>query len=82
MLVALCAGLLLMRAGAPTDAVQQFWLPVFASSRPVLIYCGQPVVYFLSREVHDKYRKTVAPDKQRGSYALTLDPKESIGAAT
>ena len=78
MLVAVCAGLLLVRTGAPTDAVQQFWAPVLASSRPVLIYCGQPVVYFLSREVHDKYRKTVAPDKQRGSYALTLDPKESI----
>ena len=78
MLVAVCAGLLLLRTGPPTDAVQQFWAPVLASSRQVLIYCGQPVVYFLSREVHDKYRKTVAPDKQRGSYALTLDPKDSI----
>jgi hypothetical protein len=67
-----------MRMGTPTDAVQQFWAPVLASPRPVLIYCGQPVVYFLSRDIHDKYRKTVAPDKQRGSYALILDPKESI----
>ena len=37
----------------------------------MLIYCGQPVVYFLSREIHEKFRP---PDKPRGSYILRLDP--------
>jgi hypothetical protein len=77
-LLAVSAGALLMFRGAPPDTVQRFWAPVLDSSKPVLIYCGQPVVYFLSREVHDKYRSTVPPEKQRGSYALTLDPKEII----
>jgi hypothetical protein len=77
-LLALAVGAAVMLRSAPPDAVQQFWAPVLDSPKPVLIYCGQPVVYFLSREVHDKYRNTVPPDKQRGSYALTLDPKESI----
>ncbi len=71
-------GLMVMGRTKPPDTVQRFWAPVLESSKPVLIYCGQPVVYFLSREVHDKYRSTVPPDKQRGSYALTLDPKETI----
>ncbi len=77
-LFAVWAGVLVMRRSTPPDTVEQFWVPVLESSKPVLIYCGQPVVYFLSREVHDRYRNTVPPEKQRGSYALTLDPKESI----
>ncbi|WP_321477588.1 hypothetical protein [uncultured Paludibaculum sp.] len=58
----------------PAGVVEQFWAPVLSSSKPVLIYCGQPVVYFLSREVHEAYR-TVRPEHQRGSSPVLLDPK-------
>jgi len=53
---------------APID---RFWAPAVDSGKPVLIYCGQPVVYFLSRDVHEKYPPA---DRQRGSYVLKLDP--------
>lgn len=55
-------------AAAPID---RFWTPALASRQPVLIYCGQPVVYFLSRDVHEQHRP---PDQQRGTYVLKLDP--------
>jgi hypothetical protein len=58
-----------LRQGAvPID---RFWAPAVDSGKPVLIYCGQPVVYFLSRDVHEKYPPA---DRQRGSYVLKLDP--------
>jgi hypothetical protein len=62
---------------APTvapGAIQQFWQPLMASGKPVLVYCGQPVVYFLSGDVHRQYR----PGKQRGSYALALPPGAAL----
>jgi hypothetical protein len=52
-------------------ALDRFWAPALTGGNPVLIYCGQPVVYFLSRDVHEKFRPA---DKQRGSYVLRLDP--------
>jgi hypothetical protein len=51
--------------------IDRFWAPAVESGKPVLIYCGQPVVYFLSRDVHEKYPPA---DRQRGSYVLKLDP--------
>lgn len=36
-------------------ALDRFWLPAVKTGSPVLIYCGQPVAYFLSRGVHDRY---------------------------
>ena len=69
----------LTRRGAPTAGpVDQFWAPVLASDKPVLLYCGQPVVYFLSGAVHEKYRRSLPPGKRRGSYPVTLDPNDSI----
>jgi len=64
----------------PRSIVDQFWAPVLESPRGVLIYCGQPVVYFLSRDVHERYRRTAAAGKPRGSYAVTLDPAETLRA--
>ena len=61
-----------------TDVVIQFWAPVLESPKPVLLYCGQPVVYFLSREVHDKYRESLPPEKTRGSYTLPLDAEATV----
>ena len=69
---------LLLRSPVPQTAVDQFWAPVLDGPKPVLIYCGQPVVYFLSREVHEKHRETLTPEQQRGSYVVSLKPDEVI----
>ena len=60
------------------DALDRFWAPVLESGKPVLLYCGQPVVYFLSRDVHQKYRPTISRDQQRGSYALRLSDSDTL----
>lgn len=36
-------------------ALDRFWGPAVAGGSPVLIYCGQPVAYFLARGVHERY---------------------------
>ncbi|MBN9663558.1 MAG: hypothetical protein J0H49_35495 [Acidobacteria bacterium] len=61
----------------PTGVLDQFWSPVMSSTKPVLIYCGQPVVYFLSRDVHDAY-KTTNPSHQRGSTPVLLAPDATL----
>jgi len=55
----------LRRPAAST--LDQFWQPMLTSPKPVLIYCGRPVVYFLSRELREKQWKTP------GHYALDPD---------
>jgi len=63
----------------PAASLDRFWAPVVAGTRPVMIYCGQPVVYFLSPEVHKRYRAKLPPDqRQRGSYVVQLDPDELL----
>jgi hypothetical protein len=57
------------------DVLDRFWAPAVDSPNPVLIYCGQPVVYFLSRDVHEKYRSA---DRPRGTYPLAIDPDATI----
>jgi hypothetical protein len=68
-LLAVIAALWLMRR--EPAALDRFWAPAITSAGPVLIYCGQPVVYFLSRDIHEKFRPS---DKPLGSYVLRLDP--------
>lgn len=72
------AAVFFARRPAPATAVDQFWAPVLASPKPVLLYCGQPVVYFLSPEVHASYRATVPPDRRRGSYSVLLAPEAPL----
>jgi hypothetical protein len=36
------------------------------------------VVYFLSREVREKYRQTLSEEQQRGSYPVILDPQSAL----
>jgi hypothetical protein len=72
LLGAVAAAIVWKRPAAAPDAIDRFWAPVLESGKPVLLYCGQPVVYFLSRDVHQKYRPALPPDQQRGSYALRL----------
>jgi hypothetical protein len=66
------------KAPGRQSALDQFWAPAVNSARPVVIYCGQPVVYFLSRSVHEKFRQTLPAEKQRGAYSVTLDPGATV----
>jgi hypothetical protein len=52
-------------------ALDKFWGPAMKAHSPVLIYCGQPVAYFLSRGVHERY----GPAKGTG---LVLPPDAVI----
>lgn len=61
----------------PASVLDQFWSPVMSTTKPVLIYCGQPVVYFLSRDVHEAY-KTTNPSHQRGSTPVLLEPDATL----
>ena len=65
-------------AGRPVTALDRFWAPVIASQKPVLIYCGQPVTYFLSSDVHRRYRERQPAEERRGSYVVKLDPDEVL----
>ena len=69
---------LFQREPGPGDTLDRFWAPVLAGSKPVLLYCGQPVVYFLSRQVHDKYRESVPVEKRRGTYTVPIRPEDTI----
>ena len=51
--VVLAAGLVAWWPRA--TALDRFWAPAVRSGSPVLIYCGQPVAYFLARSLHDRY---------------------------
>ncbi|MGC4053561.1 MAG: hypothetical protein QM757_30600 [Paludibaculum sp.] len=61
----------------PAGILDQFWAPVMSTTKPVLIYCGQPVVYFLSRDVHEAYKAT-NPGHQRGSTPVLLAPDATL----
>lgn len=71
------AGLLLSGRSAPTE-LDRFWGPVLASDKPVLIYCGQPVVYFLSPGIREKYRRAFPPGGQHAARAVVLDPATAL----
>jgi hypothetical protein len=77
-LLTILVALFLTREVAAPTTMDQFWAPAFDSSEPALLYCGQPVVYFLSRQVHDAYRGSVPAEKQRGSYTVQLAPDASL----
>lgn len=62
---------------APAE-IDIFWAPMTGSQKPVLIYCGQPVVYFLSRDVHAKYRQKLSAEDKRGAYAVVLEPGTAL----
>lgn len=78
LLLVLVAVQFFRRGPAPIEVLDRFWAPVLTGSKPVLLYCGQPVVYFLSREVHNKYRDTLPPEKRKGSYTVPLGPEDTI----
>jgi hypothetical protein len=68
----------LRRGPVESNAVDRFWAPALESTKPVFLYCGRPVVYFLSQDVHAKFRQSLAPGRERGAYAVTLDPEATL----
>jgi hypothetical protein len=60
------------------SVVEQFWSPALQSPKPVVICSGHPVVYFLSRKIHESYRAKSGANPQAGPYVIKLDPDETI----
>ncbi len=58
----------------PSTPLHDFWKPLLNSANPVVICLGQPVVYHLSRRVHENYRKTLPQDRIPGPYIIPLKP--------
>jgi hypothetical protein len=73
LLAALTALWFYRRPPQPT-AVDLFWAPVLASAKPVLLYCGQPVVYFLSRDIHETYAAGAVPERAHSAAPVALAP--------
>jgi hypothetical protein len=63
-----------VRLSATATALYEFWQPSLRSANPVVICLGQPVVYHLSRRVHERYRSTLPPDRLPGPYVIPLKP--------
>lgn len=62
--------------GAPQGARERFWHPVLSSGRPVLLYCGQPVVYFLSRDVRNRF--PAPPGASRSAAPVAIPPDATL----
>lgn len=58
----------------PPTPLHDFWAPTLKSPNPVVICLGQPVVYHLSKRVHERYLKTLPPDRVPGPYVIPLRP--------
>jgi hypothetical protein len=67
-------------AGTLTSSpLQEFWAPVLGETNPVLICLAHPVVYHLSPRVHEQYRARSPANRERGPYAIALEPNEILG---
>ncbi len=58
--------------------LQRFWAAALNSPKPVVICSGHPVVYFLSRRIHQEYRTRSGVDPQAGPYVIQLRPEETV----
>lgn len=72
----------LTRTAPKPTAVDEFWAPVFSTSRPVLVCLPKLVLYLPSYDLFRKYSKTHQGSFQtaieRFSQKLPLDPNEKI----
>jgi len=72
----------LTRAAPKPAAVEEFWAPVFSTSRPVLICLPKLVLYLPSYDLFRDYSKihpgTFQTTIERLSQQLPLDPKQKI----
>ncbi len=71
-LVLLALGLAWLGLHRPKNALEQFWAPVLQSPKPILIAPGHPVVYLLSRRIHDEYDANNPPDVESGPHVAKL----------
>jgi hypothetical protein len=62
--------------------LEQFWNPVFATQRPVIICLAAPVVYRPHEALYERYNRThpgtFQTEMDRTNNPLPLDPKETI----
>ena len=63
-------------------ALDQFWSPVFATSQPVLICLGKPVLYRPSLELYRRYSRkhpgTFQTEEERSDRPIPFDPNEKL----
>lgn len=72
LLLPVAAAFLAWAIGPGASRFDEFWRPMIASSHPVVVYLGQPVVYSFSKRVHEQYGKRSPQPKGRGPYILPL----------
>jgi hypothetical protein len=72
------AGVFLALRHSGSTTLDRFWAPALESPRPVVICIGHPVVYLLSRRVHEAYQATRKIDPRQGPYVIQLDPDQPI----
>jgi hypothetical protein len=65
----------------PSNTLEQFWLPVLGSSKPVLIYGGANAVYRLSTSFLDRYRKEHHIENQGPELFVNFSSEEKIDAS-
>lgn len=76
----LLACILYLQMRTPASPLRDFWQPSLNGANPVVICLGQPVVYHLSRRLHEKYLATLPADHRPGPYVIPLTPGD-IGAS-
>jgi len=64
------------------SSLDQFWSPVFATSQPVLICLGKPVMYRPSLELYRRYSRkhpgTFQTEEERLDQLIPFDPSEKL----
>jgi hypothetical protein len=64
----------------PQRVLREFWAPVFASQKQVIIYAGANAVYRFSDEFLDKYRKEHHIEQSGPQIFVNLPPNQKIEA--
>lgn len=62
------------------DPLSEFWQPVLASPKTVILCLGHPVVYFLSPRVHQRFKAKYGRNLDQGPYELKFEPQEVLGS--
>lgn len=68
------------QSAATNDALSKFWDPVFASSEPLLLVVGHPVVYHPSRRALHLSELRQAPMRVPVQRPIDVDPKQLDGS--
>lgn len=76
LLLTLAAGLFSLRR---PSKLEKFWQPVLSNSRPAMICLGHPVVYLLSKRVHDAAREKYGTHPEPGPTILKFSSRDILG---